>query len=66
MVPEVKELIEKARHKGNKKGADRVQKELDKILNSEMHRWFIGKKPPKSWSPEDDDNHGFKTSKSKK
>ncbi len=66
MVPEVKDLIEKARRKGNNKGADRVQKELDRILNSEMHRWFIGKKPPKSWSPKDDDNHGFKTQKVKK
>ena len=66
MVPEVKELIEKARHNGNKKGAARVQKELDRILNSEMHRWFIGKKPPKSWSPKDDDNHGFKASTKKK
>ncbi len=66
MVPEVKDLIEKARKKGNNKGADRVQKELDRILNSEMHRWFLGKKPPKSWSPKDDDNHGFKTSASKK
>jgi len=66
MVPEVKDLIEKARRKGNNKGADRVQKVLDRILNSKMHRWFIGKKPPKSWSPSDDDNHGFKTEKVKK
>ncbi|NOY63318.1 MAG: hydroxylamine oxidoreductase, partial [Gammaproteobacteria bacterium] len=59
MVPQVKELIEEGRHAGKGDAADAVQALLDETLNSEMHRWFIGKKPPKSWSPEDDDNHGF-------
>ncbi len=63
MVPQIKELIKHANETGNKKGAKKVQAKLDKILNSEMHRWFLGKKPPKSWSPKDSDNHGFKTSK---
>lgn len=45
------------------KGAKAVQAKLDEILNSEMHRWFLGKKPPKSWSPKDDNNHGFKDAK---
>ncbi len=59
LVPEVKDLIHKAKNNGNKKGAKVVQAKLDKILNSEMHRWFLGKKPPKAWSPKDSDNHGF-------
>jgi len=63
MVPQIKELIKEAHEHNNKKGADKVQAKLDEILNSEMHRWFLGKKPPKSWSPEDSDNHGFKASK---
>ena len=63
MVPQIKHLIKEARDSGKYKAADTVQAKLDKILNSEMHRWFLGKKPPKSWSPEDSDNHGFKTKK---
>ena len=63
MIPQIKELIKEAREHGKKDSADRVQAKLDEILNSEMHRWFLGKEPPKAWSPEDSDNHGFKTEK---
>jgi len=63
MVPQIKDLIKKALENDNKKGANKVQVKLDEILNSEMHRWFLGKKPPKSWSPEDSDNHGFNAKK---
>jgi len=63
MVPEVREAIEKARHEGNTVGADAVQALLDEILSSELHRWFLGEKPPKFWRPEDSDNHGFEVGK---
>jgi hypothetical protein len=59
MIPQIKEAIKHGRENGKVKGADNVQKLLEEVLNSEHHRWFIGKKPPKSWSPEDSDNHGF-------
>jgi len=59
MVPEIKEAIKHARENDNAKGADVVQAALDEILNSELHRWFLGKEPPKSWRPTDSDNHGF-------
>lgn len=42
MVPEVKELIEKAEHAGNKDGAEKVRTLLDEILHSEYHKWFLG------------------------
>ncbi len=42
-VPEVKEILEKAKAKGKGAAAAIVQKELDKILNSDMHKWYIGK-----------------------
>ncbi|GMQ83611.1 MAG: hypothetical protein BMS9Abin06_0346 [Gammaproteobacteria bacterium] len=45
MVPQIRELIEKAKKKGNHKGAKAVQALLDQILNSPNHRWFIGKMP---------------------
>ncbi len=66
LVPQIKGLIAEARKSGNRKGADRVQKLLDKTLSSEMHRWFKGGKPPKTWSPSDDDKHGFKKTKAEK
>jgi hypothetical protein len=59
IVPEIKELIEKAKKNGNAKGAEAVEKLLNEILDSPMHRWFKGGKPPKAWRPSDDDNHGF-------
>ena len=43
MVPEIKELIEKARKSGNITGANNVEKVLDEILNSELHQWYLGK-----------------------
>ena len=45
-VPQVRELIEKARKGGNVKGANAVQAKLDQVLNSPEHAWFIGKTPP--------------------
>jgi hypothetical protein len=46
MVPEVEELIDEARKHGKNAQANRVYKLLDDILNSEMHKWFIGKTDP--------------------
>ena len=47
MVPEVREVIEKARHNGKNKEADKVEALLKEILNSEHHRWFLGQKAAK-------------------
>jgi len=43
MVPELKELIEKAEKAGNHEGAKAVKNLLDEVLNSEHHKWFLGK-----------------------
>jgi hypothetical protein len=59
MVPEIKEMIQHAKEKGNKEGAEKVEVLLQEILDSPMHRWFQGGKPPKAWRPTDDNNHGF-------
>ena len=45
-VPELKEVIEKGRHDGNKAGADKVEAALNEVLNSDLHKWFIGKFDP--------------------
>jgi hydroxylamine dehydrogenase len=48
-VPQVREILLKASSSGDQakaEGALRVQTELDKILNSEDHRWFLGKMTP--------------------
>lgn len=48
LVPEVREIIVHAKGEGGEKAesAIRVKKLLDEILNSEDHRWFIGKIDP--------------------
>lgn len=66
MVPEVEDAITKARTAGNEAGADKVQALLDETLNSEMHRWFLGQEPPKSWNPKDDPDNGIEHIMSKK
>ncbi len=43
MVPNIRELIEKAEQDGNHEGAKKVQALLDEVLNSPNHQWFIGK-----------------------
>ncbi len=45
-VPEVKEIIAEAKKHGKSAQAAKVQKKLDEILNSEMHKWFLGKSDP--------------------
>ncbi|WP_457669649.1 multiheme c-type cytochrome [Thiolapillus sp.] len=59
MVPEIKEAIAHARDNGNVQGADKMETLLNEVLDSPMHRWFKGGKPPKAWRPSDDNNHGF-------
>ncbi len=65
LVPQIRENIEVAEKAGNHAGAERVTAALEEVLDSEMHRWFKGKEPPKSWSTSDDDNHGFNLDKQK-
>ncbi|MEI7869717.1 MAG: multiheme c-type cytochrome [Candidatus Methylumidiphilus sp.] len=48
-VPQLREVIEKGLKSNDPAkvdGAKKVQAELDQVLNSENHRWFIGKMTP--------------------
>jgi len=45
-IPDVKEIIHEAQIHGKASQARVVEKELNKILNSEMHKWFLGKLNP--------------------
>ncbi len=58
-VPHIREAIAEARESGNTEGADKVEKLLNEILASPLHRWFEGGKPPKAWRPTDTDDHGY-------
>ena len=45
-VPQLREVLEKALKSNDPakvNAAKQAQAELDKVLNSENHRWFIGK-----------------------
>ncbi|MBM3326533.1 MAG: hydroxylamine oxidoreductase [Calditrichaeota bacterium] len=45
LIPQAKELVEKARHNGKADAAKKVEAEIDKILNMPDHQWFLGKMP---------------------
>ncbi|MBF0425377.1 MAG: hydroxylamine oxidoreductase [Magnetococcales bacterium] len=47
MVPEAKELIEKAEKNGKHEAAAKVKVVLDEILNSDYHKWFLGMRDKK-------------------
>lgn len=62
-VPELKEVIEKGKKSGDAnlaKSAREVEVQLDEILNSEMHRWFLGKTDPKDREARDKARDEFK------
>ncbi len=42
-IPELKELIEEGKKHGNSANALKVEKEMNIIMDSEMHKWFSGK-----------------------
>ena len=42
-IPELKEVIEKGKRRGNAGAARQVETRMNEILNSEMHRWYLGK-----------------------
>jgi len=46
IIPEAKEIVDHARKAGKVAAANKVGAEIDKILNSEMHQWFLGKMSP--------------------
>ncbi|RLD52901.1 MAG: hydroxylamine oxidoreductase [Bacteroidetes bacterium] len=43
IVPEIKEIIAKAKRTGKSKQAIEVENALNEILNSDMHKWYVGK-----------------------
>jgi hypothetical protein len=45
-VPQLREAISHGRQTGKAAAAARVEARLNEILNSEMHKWFLGKTSP--------------------
>ncbi|MFQ5606098.1 MAG: multiheme c-type cytochrome [bacterium] len=45
-VPEVKNLIARGKTHGKASGARQVESLLNKILNSDLHKWYLGKMSP--------------------
>ena len=48
-VPQLREVLHKAKQSGDAAkiaAAGKVEAELDTVLNSDMHRWFVGKMTP--------------------
>jgi hypothetical protein len=45
-IPDLVEIIREARANGRTQGAQTVESELNTLLNSDMHKWFLGKMDP--------------------
>jgi hypothetical protein len=45
-IPDLVEIIREARAHGRTQGAQTVESELNTLLNSDMHKWFLGKMDP--------------------
>ena len=45
-VPQLRELIVHGRESGKAAAANRLQAKLNEVLNSDMHKWFLGKMSP--------------------
>jgi hydroxylamine dehydrogenase len=45
-VPEVKEVIEASKKAGKTEAAAKLEKSLDEVMASEMHKWYLGKQDP--------------------
>ena len=44
-IPELRDIIQKGKDEGGEKrsAANDVESKMNEILNSDMHRWYIGK-----------------------
>lgn len=42
-VPQVKEVIEQGKRNGKTEAAKKVENALNEVLNSDMHKWYLGK-----------------------
>lgn len=60
LIPEIQELIEKSRKNGKAEAADKVEKTLNEILNSDMHKWYLGKLSPEEMQKRKEDSKKFR------
>jgi hypothetical protein len=60
LVPEVKELIEKVKSAGKIEAAGKIEKLLGDVLNSEMHKWSIGKVDDQEMKKRKEDSKKFR------
>jgi hypothetical protein len=45
-IPELEEVIAEGRKEGKTAAANETEKRMNEILNSEMHKWYLGKLSP--------------------
>lgn len=60
LIPEIQELIEKSKKNGKMEAADKVEKTLNEILNSDMHKWYLGKLSPEEIQKRKEDSKKFR------
>jgi len=62
-LPELDELVEKGRASGDADkmaAADALQAKIDEVLNSDNHKWYIGKMDPEEKERRKKDAEEFK------
>lgn len=60
IVPQIKEIIEHAKKDGKTESAKKVEDSLNEILNSEMHKWYLGKLSPEEISKRKEEAKKFR------
>ncbi len=68
MVPELRELIEQGEHgdAADQKAAHHLKAELDAVLNSKEHKWFLGKMTPEEAAKRKARQAAFKAQRAKR
>jgi hypothetical protein len=59
-IPQVRDVIEQAKKNGKSEPAVRVEKTVDEILNSDMHKWYVGKMDASEMQKRKDDSKKFR------
>ena len=59
-IPELRELIEEGRKHGKTTAANQVEEAMNEVLNSEMHKWFLGKMDPEEAAKRKEDFEKFR------
>jgi hydroxylamine dehydrogenase len=59
-IPQVKEIIEQGKKNGKKESAEKAERTMNDILNTDMHKWYLGKMDPAEEQKRKEDSKKFR------